>query len=200
MTTIQLHIHTHHSHITNSVDSDHILTYHNIRSIHKDLTVPQRPSLLHHMTDMAEIGNLERFEAAVTAMTLDDSHYDVTIVCTTDDYQAEFWMSKLKKTSSSSSSSADDDGPFPLVVAVSEDWTDPSGAGNGLGTLYAWQKACLYAQEHYQVDLATQLSDGSISAALYHTAGKGTRMAPLPASENNNKPGVVRHPYMYFVV
>ena len=25
---------------------------------------------------------------------------------------------------------------------------------------------------------------------LFHTAGKGTRLAPLPASENNNKPGV----------
>ncbi len=144
------------------------------------------------MTD-ADISNIERFEAAVAAMTLDDSHYDVTIVCTTDDYQAEFWMSKLK---TSSSSGDGESGPFPLVVAVSEDWTDPSGAGNGLGTLYAWQKACLYAQEHFQVDLATQLSDGSISAALYHTAGKGTRLAPLPASENNNKPGVVRKLYV----
>ena len=28
------------------------------------------------------------------------------------------------------------------------------------------------------------------SAAIYHTAGKGTRLAPLPGSENNNKPGV----------
>ena len=26
--------------------------------------------------------------------------------------------------------------------------------------------------------------------ALYHTAGKGTRLAPLPGAENNNKPGV----------
>jgi hypothetical protein len=34
---------------------------------------------------------------------------------------------------------------------------------------------------------------GKVSAALYHTAGKGTRLAPLPASENNNKPGVVSH-------
>lgn len=28
------------------------------------------------------------------------------------------------------------------------------------------------------------------SIALYHTAGKGTRLAPLPGAENNNKPGV----------
>ena len=26
--------------------------------------------------------------------------------------------------------------------------------------------------------------------AIYHTAGKGTRLAPLPGAENNNKPGV----------
>ena len=31
---------------------------------------------------------------------------------------------------------------------------------------------------------------GRISIGLYHTAGKGTRLAPLPGAENNNKPGV----------
>jgi hypothetical protein len=34
------------------------------------------------------------------------------------------------------------------------------------------------------------LRKGEISIALYHTAGKGTRLAPLPGAENNNKPGV----------
>ena len=28
------------------------------------------------------------------------------------------------------------------------------------------------------------------TVAIYHTAGKGTRLAPLPGAENNNKPGV----------
>lgn len=28
------------------------------------------------------------------------------------------------------------------------------------------------------------------AVAIYHTAGKGTRLAPLPGAENNNKPGV----------
>lgn len=32
--------------------------------------------------------------------------------------------------------------------------------------------------------------EGKISVGLYHTAGKGTRLAPLPGAENNNKPGV----------
>ena len=77
-----------------------------------------------------------------------------------------------------------------MVLAVSEDWS-PSGAGNGLGTLYAFQKACRVAQEKFGVDIGSDLKGGKISAALFHTAGKGTRLAPLPASENNNKPGVV---------
>ena len=129
------------------------------------------------------------FEEAVTAMTLPENRFDVTIICTTDDHQAEFWMSKLSVGLQKSSS----DSNFPMVLAVSEDWLNSSGAGNGLGTLYAWTKAAAYAKEKYNgVDLSKLLLDGSISAALYHTAGKGTRMAPLPASENNNKPGVVR--------
>lgn len=130
-----------------------------------------------------------KFEAAVDAMA-EHRFYDVTIVCTTDDYQADFWMTKLSQSIPKGSSSHGTN--FPMVIAVSEDWTDPSGAGNGLGTLYAWRKACRYAAEKFDgVDLDTLLRDGKISAALYHTAGKGTRLAPLPASENNNKPGVV---------
>mmetsp|Transcript_1747 Transcript_1747/g.3420 ORF Transcript_1747/g.3420 Transcript_1747/m.3420 type:complete len:481 (-) Transcript_1747:84-1526(-) len=76
-----------------------------------------------------------------------------------------------------------------MVLAVSEDW-GVCGASNGLGTLYAFKKACAVAQEKHGVDLLFALSENSVSAALYHTAGKGTRMAPLPASENNNKPAV----------
>ena len=127
-----------------------------------------------------------RFEEAVTAMTLPENRFDVTIICTTDDHQAAFWMSKLKSPTKGSL--------FPLVIAVSEDWNASGGAGNGLGTLYAWKKACKYAMENIGdgLDLADLLAKGEISASLYHTAGKGTRMAPLPASENNNKPGVVR--------
>ena len=77
-----------------------------------------------------------------------------------------------------------------MVLACSEDW-GAGGAGNGLGTLYAYQKACKLALAKNGVDLNDMLAKKEVSAALYHTAGKGTRMAPLPASENNNKPGVV---------
>ena len=85
-----------------------------------------------------------------------------------------------------------------MVLAVSEDWAK-GGAGNGLGTLYAYEKACRVAKERFDTDLDVLLQEGSVSAALFHTAGKGTRLAPLPASENNNKPGVVSsHVMMIF--
>lgn len=127
-----------------------------------------------------------RFEEAVSAMTKSENRFDVTIICTTDDHQADFWMTKL-----SAGLGGKEGELFPMVIAVSEDWA-PSGAGNGLGTLYAWQKAVKLAKAKFDADLEAMLLDKTVSAALFHTAGKGTRMAPLPASENNNKPGVVR--------
>lgn len=133
----------------------------------------------------------EIIEAAMTAMTnaASPALFDVTIICTTDDFQATYWMDRLSK--GICKPKADAKGNYPMVLAVSEDWSSVSGAGNGLGTLYAFQKACSVAKEKYNVDLAEELKGGKVSAALYHTAGKGTRLAPLPASENNNKPGVV---------
>eukprot|EP00984_Skeletonema_dohrnii_P012423 scaffold5038_cov147-Skeletonema_dohrnii-CCMP3373.AAC.5 len=129
-------------------------------------------------------------EAAMSAMTdtTNPALFDVTIICTTDDFQASYWMDRL--SSGVCKSSSDSTNNYPMVIAVSEDWSSSSGAGNGLGTLYAFQKACNVAKEKYGADLAQELMEGKISAALYHTAGKGTRLAPLPASENNNKPGV----------
>ena len=38
-------------------------------------------------------------------------------------------------------------------------------------------------------DLDAMLASGG-TVGIYHTAGKGTRLAPLPGAENNNKPGV----------
>jgi hypothetical protein len=73
-----------------------------------------------------------------------------------------------------------------IVLAVHEDWV--GGAGNALGTLYAVQKAAAKAVSQ-DIDLLQRLVDGA-SVALFHTAGKGTRLSPLPGSEINNKPGV----------
>jgi hypothetical protein len=127
--------------------------------------------------------------SAIEAMNAGTNVFDVTIVCTTDDHQAAYWTEKL---GGGILAKKDQDSPYPLVLAVSEDWHDPGGAGNGLGTLYAVEKASRVAMDGHGVDLLRELGAGRVSAALYHTAGKGTRLAPLPASENNNKPGVVR--------
>ena len=59
-----------------------------------------------------------------------------------------------------------------------------------LGTLYAFQKAARLAKEVHNLDIESDLKIGKISVGLFHTAGKGTRLAPLPGAENNNKPGV----------
>jgi len=112
-----------------------------------------------------------------------EAGYDVTVVCCSSAKQAEFWTARLEAGKGSVVPSTG------TVVAVDEDWAG-GGAGNGLGTLYAWQKACAALQRSTGRDVAAELAAGSISAALFHTAGKGTRMAPLPGSENNNKPGV----------
>ncbi|CAI5725434.1 unnamed protein product [Hyaloperonospora brassicae] len=108
--------------------------------------------------------------------------YDVVIVCTSTPHQAQYWQDRLLATRGSISP------PDAKVIAVFEDWT--GGAGNGLGTLYAYTKAVAAGRELYGIDIPALLAAGRISVALYHTAGKGTRLAPLPGSENNNKSGV----------
>ena len=108
--------------------------------------------------------------------------FDVIIICCGTSHQAAFWQARLER---GRGVIVPQDA---TVLCVHEDW--PGGAGNGLGTLYAWTKAAKLAEDKGDSQLASKLASGSISAALYHTAGKGTRLAPLPGAENNNKPGV----------
>lgn len=50
----------------------------------------------------------------------------------------------------------------------------------GFGTLYAYQNAVAKAAALYEgFDLHAALLDKTVSAALYHTAGKGTRCVPF---------------------
>ena len=81
-------------------------------------------------------------------MTKSRSLYDVTIICTTDDHQAKYWMDRLSSGICSKDEGTSSDA-FPIVLGVSEDWS-PGGAGNGLGTLYAFQKACKLAKEKFK--------------------------------------------------
>ena len=134
---------------------------------------------------MSQATTLSESELKYCATNIDlccnvDRCYDVVIVCTGNPSQEKYWQSRLESGLGVF---------FPkttVVLAVHEDWE--GGAGNGLGTLYAYKKACAAATLR-DIDLPQLLRDGA-SVALYHTAGKGTRLAPLPGSENNNKPGV----------
>ena len=108
--------------------------------------------------------------------------YDAVIVCTSNVAQEEYWQARLQATLGQAAKEG------ALILAVHEDWLG-DGAGNGLGTLYAYTKARAKAQSSFGIDLDERLRSGW-AVGMYHTAGKGTRLAPLPGSENNNKPGV----------
>lgn len=106
---------------------------------------------------------------------------DVVIVSTNDQVQEDFWQRRLREMRGIICK------PDALVIAVEEDWA--GGAGNALGTLYAYHKAQEKAKFLYRTDLYEKQKQGA-SVAIYHTAGKGTRLYPLTASELNNKSAV----------
>eukprot|EP00596_Hydrurales_sp_CCMP1899_P008928 CAMPEP_0119053950 /NCGR_PEP_ID=MMETSP1177-20130426/74749_1 /TAXON_ID=2985 /ORGANISM="Ochromonas sp, Strain CCMP1899" /LENGTH=343 /DNA_ID=CAMNT_0007034035 /DNA_START=108 /DNA_END=1136 /DNA_ORIENTATION=- len=108
--------------------------------------------------------------------------FNVVIICCSSILQANYWQQRLEAGRGSILPSDS------IALSVDEDW--PGGAGNALGTLYAFQKAAKLALELHGLDIASDLKAGKISVGLFHTAGKGTRLAPLPGAENNNKPGV----------
>ena len=112
------------------------------------------------------------------------SGYDAVIVCTSNAAQEAYWQERLERTRGQAAKKG------AVIVAVHEDWAS-DGAGNGLGTLYAYAKARAQAMARVDgaVDLDAMLAEGK-TVGIYHTAGKGTRLAPLPGAENNNKPGV----------
>lgn len=108
--------------------------------------------------------------------------FQVVIISTSLPQQEAFWQSKLEGTRGVLTN------PDALILVVTEDWN--GGAGNGLGTLYAYRKARKMGIELYGIDILERQRFAGWSAAIYHTAGKGTRLAPLPGSEWNNKPAV----------
>ena len=119
---------------------------------------------------------------SIREMNQFENGFDAVIVCCSTEHQATYWGERLMQTRGSACKKD------ALVYAVCEDWAK-DGAGNGLGTLYAYSKAKQVGGNKRRKDLDQILKDGG-SVGLYHTAGKGTRLAPLPGAENNNKPGV----------
>ena len=88
--------------------------------------------------------------------------YDFLIVCTSSPAQEAFWQKRLESVRGIVLPKS------VVILAVHEDW--PGGAGNGLGTLYAYSKAAAKAST-MGMDLMEELRSGK-SIALYHTAGK----------------------------
>ena len=119
---------------------------------------------------------------AATVREMDASQgFDAVVVCTSNVAQERYWQTRLPG----------DRGPGrrksgAIVVAVHEDWA-ADGAGNGLGTLYAYAKAKAKAQASGH-DLDALLARGG-TVGIYHTAGKGTRLAPSPARRTTTSPG-----------
>ena len=79
--------------------------------------------------------------------------FDVIIICCSNLAAEEFWQERLEATVEEVTGNAS-----TTVLAVHEDWN--GGAGNGLGTLYAFQKACSKAQQS-GLDLMGKLKGGA---------------------------------------
>ena len=77
---------------------------------------------------------------SIKEMNNSENGFDAVIVCCSTEHQATYWGERLMQTRGSALSKKD-----ALVYAVCEDWAK-DGAGNGLGTLYAYSKAKQQAQ------------------------------------------------------
>ncbi|MCB1213172.1 MAG: hypothetical protein KDK40_02630 [Chlamydiia bacterium] len=102
--------------------------------------------------------------------------------------QATYWEECLKPSQSPYSS-----GKTHLGVVV-ERWRDERGAGNALGTFNAFLEAADLFRLREGVDLVQKIREGA-RCAIYHTAGRGTRLYPLTASEGGDKSRILM-PYL----
>lgn len=127
------------------------------------------------------LGIMKEEAGKMKRLSFENKGMDVVIVVTCDFEQEVYWEKRLKQTIKQIVKRN------TIVIATHEDWNGP--AGNGLGTLYAYMKAEKKAMEQYGVGLRRMQREGA-SIALYHAAGKGTRLAPLSGCEYNNKPSV----------
>lgn len=121
--------------------------------------------------------NISRLQALPTQQ----SGMDVIIVSTESSQQEKYWEARLR-SGRGQIIKAD-----ARICCVREDW--PGGAGNGLGSLYAFTKAREKMLHRDNIDLIDSLHQGA-SIAIYHTAGQGKRLFPLTASEYCNKAAV----------
>jgi hypothetical protein len=106
---------------------------------------------------------------------------DILILSTSSKTLCTYWEKKLLESTGQLLKKD------ATVLSIYEDWE--GGAGNAFGTLFAFSEANKQHELAYGSTLFQELEKGK-SIAIYHTAGKGTRLAPLSIAEYNNKPGV----------
>ena len=112
---------------------------------------------------------------AMRSAARQDVGFDVVVVSAGSEAAAAWWRERLEATRNEVVRRE------ARVAVVVEPWA----AGNGLGTLLAVQEA----ERALGIDLDAHLRAGG-TAAVVHTAGKGTRLAPLTLAEHGDKPRV----------
>lgn len=102
--------------------------------------------------------------------------FDIVIIVASNG-NSKYWEKRLKKTKKE---------VLPKktkILCIEEKWNNQEGAGQLLGTLNAFN----LAEKKIKIKRALK---NKKSIAIYHTAGKGKRMAPLCGAEKNNKPAI----------
>lgn len=117
---------------------------------------------------------------AMSRVIKDGQGFDWIIITASRDWH-EFWLARLE------SLRGEIIGKNTGIILQDEDW--PGGAGQLLGTLYAWEKANSELLRLRNIDLAQELKAGK-KIAIYHTTGHGKRMAPLSLSEGGEKAAI----------
>lgn len=102
--------------------------------------------------------------------------FDYIIVVASNN-NAKYWQWRLSKTKKEILP------PKTKIICIEEKWKNPEGAGQLLGTLNAIDEF------NKKYNLFKLLKEKK-KIAIYHTAGKGKRMAPLCGTEKNNKPAI----------
>jgi hypothetical protein len=120
--------------------------------------------------------NLHFTETELKKILRNNKGFDVVIIVSSDN-NYKYWEWRLRKTRSQILPKK------TKIIYVEEKWNNKDGAGQLLGTLNAFNLA------DRKESLKEMLKKGK-SIAIYHTAGKGKRMAPLCGTEKNNKPAI----------
>lgn len=88
-----------------------------------------------------------------------------------------------------------------MILVVHEDWA-PDGAGNGLGTLYAYSKARIKAATQ-GVDIDAKLNSGQSPKVMFQPANRSLsslgRVPFSPAAELSTVP-VPHQAHMFFLI